>query len=62
MKRVIFTLIGIIIISFALLIGINLIGSPYPVVVEEHPAIPEEREVKYHEGDHSILRLIWWEE
>ncbi|KQY94638.1 hypothetical protein ASD24_03570 [Paenibacillus sp. Root52] len=60
MKRVIFTLIGIVIISFALLIGINLIGSPFPIVVEEHSVIPGEREVKYHEGDHSLLQLIWW--
>lgn len=62
MKRVIVTTIGIIVISFVLLIGINLLGSPFPVVVEEHPAVPGEREVKYHEGDNSLLELIWWEE
>lgn len=62
MKRVIVTTIGIIVISFVLLIGINLLGSPFPVVVEEHPAVPAKREVKYHEGDNSLLELIWWEE
>ncbi|WP_128102109.1 MULTISPECIES: hypothetical protein [Paenibacillus] len=62
MKRVIVTTIGIIVISFVLLIGMNLLGSPFPVVVEERPAVPGEREVKVHEGGNSMLQLIWWKE
>lgn len=62
LKRVIMILFGMFVISFVLLMGINLIGSPVPIVTEKS-IIPVETELKPHEeGGPSQIQLFWWRE
>gem|GEM_PF-4550452 len=59
MKRIIIILFGILVISFVLVWGINLIGSPVPIV-REKSIIPVETEIKHHEEDGPPQVKLFW--
>ncbi|MEO2206719.1 hypothetical protein ABGV42_23680 [Paenibacillus pabuli] len=62
MRRIIIILFGIFVISFALILGINFIGSPVPIITEKS-IIPIETELKFHEeGGEPQTQLFWWRE
>ncbi|MCG7377363.1 hypothetical protein MH215_10180 [Paenibacillus sp. ACRSA] len=61
MKRSITVLLGVLVISFVLLLGVNILGFPVPIVIK-HSNISTEGEFKYHEGGDSKIEIMWWED